>query len=258
MAATAHWARRLAEWLTAIVLAKFAIAVAFAVAGSMLGQARGGSGGLTALLGGCAVLLVAALSPWVLLRLIPFAEQAAGGLQRGHCRRRGEAAPGAAATSLLVRQAMLKNFGAGVAIDARATARGARVDTDRAAATPATASRQREAGSDERADASATSATYRFGPLERRGVAGGLRPGRSSLLGAACLFAVAIFRRLPTAGRSRPGAARRASAPALATGCRSPAGRSTNGRRSSPRGRWRASSATSGTPPGAPAPGRAA
>lgn len=109
---TSGWARRLAEWLMAIVLAKFTIAVAFAVAGSMLGQGRGGSGGLSALLGGCAVLLVAALSPWVLLRLIPFAEQAAGGLNRAAVKSARSSAPGAAATSLLVRQAMLKNFGA--------------------------------------------------------------------------------------------------------------------------------------------------
>jgi hypothetical protein len=42
-------------------------------------------------------------------------------------------------------------------------------------------------------------ATYRFGTLERRGLTGGLRPGQIVLLGAACLFAVAVFRRLPTA-----------------------------------------------------------
>lgn len=110
---TAHWARRLAEWLAAVILAKFTIAVTFAVAGSMLGDARGGSGGLTALLAGCAVLLVAAASPWVLLRLIPFAEQAAGGLHRTHLRGATSSVPGAAVTSLLVRQAMLKNLTAG-------------------------------------------------------------------------------------------------------------------------------------------------
>jgi hypothetical protein len=111
---TAHWARRLAEWITAIVLSKLAIAVSLAVAGSMLGHARSGSGGLSAILGGCAVLLVAALSPWVLLRLIPFAEQAAGSLQRSHVGGAMRTAPGAAAGSLLVRQAMLKSFGAGL------------------------------------------------------------------------------------------------------------------------------------------------
>ncbi len=118
---TAHWARRLAEWLAAIVLAKFTIAVAFAVAGSMISHSGGGSGGLTALLAGCAVLLVAALSPWVLLRLIPFAEQAAGSFHRTHLGGAATSVPGAAATSLLVRQAMLKNFGAGMAAPAART-----------------------------------------------------------------------------------------------------------------------------------------
>jgi hypothetical protein len=42
-------------------------------------------------------------------------------------------------------------------------------------------------------------ASYRFGALERRGLAGGLRSGQIVLLGAACLFAVAVFRRFPTA-----------------------------------------------------------
>ena len=111
---TAHWARRLAEWLVAIILAKLAIAVAFGVAGSMLGEARGGSGGLSTVMAGCAVLLVAAASPWVLLRLIPFAEQAAGSLHRSHLRGAAGAVPGAAASSLLVRQAMFKSFGAGI------------------------------------------------------------------------------------------------------------------------------------------------
>jgi hypothetical protein len=39
--------------------------------------------------------------------------------------------------------------------------------------------------------------SYRFGTLERRGIAGNLRPGQVLLLGGACLFAVAVFRRLP-------------------------------------------------------------
>jgi hypothetical protein len=119
---TAHWARRLTEMLAAIILAKFTIAVTFAVAASMVGEARGGSGGLTAVLGGCAVLLIAALSPLVLLRLIPFAEQAAAGLSRGHVRSAVSSAPGAAATALLVKQAMFKNFGAGLASSGSAPA----------------------------------------------------------------------------------------------------------------------------------------
>jgi hypothetical protein len=107
---TAIWARRLAEWLSAVVLAKFTIAASFAIAGSMLAHGRSGSGGLTALLAGCAVLLIAALSPWALLRLIPFVEQAATGLHRGSVGGAVKTAPGAHVTTLLVHQAMLKNF----------------------------------------------------------------------------------------------------------------------------------------------------
>src|SRR3954453_7205542 len=40
--------------------------------------------------------------------------------------------------------------------------------------------------------------TYRFGPLERRGIAGALRPGQVLVLGASCVLAVAVFRRWPT------------------------------------------------------------
>ena len=43
-------------------------------------------------------------------------------------------------------------------------------------------------------------ATYRFGALERRGLVGASRPGRVVLLGVACLVAVFLFRRAPTAG----------------------------------------------------------
>ena len=112
---TVHWSRRLAEWLSALILAKFTIAASFGIAGSMLGEARGGSGGLSALLGGCAVLLVAALSPWVLLRMIPFAEQAAGSLQRSQLGGALASVPGATASMVVARQVMAKSFTPGVA-----------------------------------------------------------------------------------------------------------------------------------------------
>jgi hypothetical protein len=41
---------------------------------------------------------------------------------------------------------------------------------------------------------------FRFPPLERRGLAGGLRSGQVLLLGGACVAAVLIFRTAPTAG----------------------------------------------------------
>ena len=106
-ARTAHWARRLAEWLAAIILAKVTIAVAFSLAGAMLGHGRGGSGGLSALLAGCAVLVLAAASPWVLLRLIPFTSGAAGSLHRGDIRGAVRQAPGATVATRAARQAGL-------------------------------------------------------------------------------------------------------------------------------------------------------
>jgi hypothetical protein len=75
---TAHWIRRLAEWLLALILAKFTIAVAFALAAAAIGEAPTSDGGLSRMLAGCAVLLVAASTPWALLRVIPLAEAAAG------------------------------------------------------------------------------------------------------------------------------------------------------------------------------------
>jgi hypothetical protein len=98
---TVHWAQRLAGWLGALILAKLTIATAFALAGSMLAHARPGSGGLSALLAGCAVLILAAVSPWVLLRLIPFTASGEG-LHRPQFS--GAARPGVAAAMLIARQ----------------------------------------------------------------------------------------------------------------------------------------------------------
>lgn len=107
---TASWARRLAEWLGALVLAKFTIAVAFAIAGSALSHAGRDGGGLTTLLAGCAVLLVAAMTPWVLLRMIPGSVGAAHGLHRGVVRQAAGTAAGAATASMIARQAIARSF----------------------------------------------------------------------------------------------------------------------------------------------------
>ena len=107
---TAHLARRLVEGLAAIVLAKFTIAASVALAASALGNARGDSGGITTLLAGCAVLFLAALSPWVILRVIPLS----GGpeLQRGSVKRALGSAPGAAGATSVVRSGMRVAFAA--------------------------------------------------------------------------------------------------------------------------------------------------
>ena len=109
---TAHWSRKLAGWLGAIIISKFTIATAFALAAGALGDARGGaSGGLTALLAGCAVLLLAALTPWVVLAIVPFGDAAAGrGLHRTSVQHATHMGTGRMAAGMAVRQAMTQNF----------------------------------------------------------------------------------------------------------------------------------------------------
>jgi hypothetical protein len=113
---TAHWCRRLVDGLTAIVLSKFTIAATIALAAAAMAHARRGDGGWTALLGGTAVMLIAALTPWLLLRLIPFAEAATQvGLQRGAMRGAIGSAPGAGTATMVVRLAMAKSFATALA-----------------------------------------------------------------------------------------------------------------------------------------------
>jgi hypothetical protein len=78
------WAVRAVEVLVALILAKVAIVVVLALGASAL--AHGGVTGISKLLGGLALILLGAFSPWVLLRLIPLAEvaSAAVGHIRGH------------------------------------------------------------------------------------------------------------------------------------------------------------------------------
>ncbi|MGH2873583.1 MAG: hypothetical protein ACRDL5_14125 [Solirubrobacteraceae bacterium] len=78
------WAARTVEVLLALILAKVAIVVVLALGAGALAHAT--AGGLTRLLGGLALIVLGAFSPWVLLRLIPMAEVAAAavGHIRGH------------------------------------------------------------------------------------------------------------------------------------------------------------------------------
>jgi hypothetical protein len=109
---TAHWARRLSEWLLAIVLAKFTIAVAFSLAASAITESPGGEAGLSAIVAGCAVLLIAGLTPWALLRILPFAEAAAGrSLSPSNVRGAASAIPGASSATFAARQLAFRNFG---------------------------------------------------------------------------------------------------------------------------------------------------
>jgi len=73
--ATARWTRRLIETLVALILSKFVIVAVISLATAALAEPAGG--GFGAVMGGAALMLMAALSPFVLLRLMPAAEGAA-------------------------------------------------------------------------------------------------------------------------------------------------------------------------------------
>jgi type IV secretion system protein TrbL len=79
--AVSHWCRRLADTLVALVLSKFVIAsvlslAAGAIAGG-IGDGGPDGGGVAAALTGVALLLIATLSPFTLLRLVPAIEAGA-------------------------------------------------------------------------------------------------------------------------------------------------------------------------------------
>jgi hypothetical protein len=76
------WATRAIEVLVALILSKVAIVVVLALGGAALDHA--GASAISKLLGGLALVLLGAFSPWLLLRLVPMAELAAAGV--GHVR----------------------------------------------------------------------------------------------------------------------------------------------------------------------------
>jgi hypothetical protein len=78
------WAVRAVELLVALILSKFAIVAVLALGGAALEHAAALS--ITSLLAGLTLVLLAAFSPWALLRLLPLHEMAsaaAGGLRTG-------------------------------------------------------------------------------------------------------------------------------------------------------------------------------
>ncbi|MGN6169745.1 MAG: hypothetical protein ACTHQQ_16475 [Solirubrobacteraceae bacterium] len=68
------WAVRVVEILVALILSKFAIVAVLGLGGAALDQA--GAHGLSAMLAGMVLVLLAALAPWAVLRLVPLAEVA--------------------------------------------------------------------------------------------------------------------------------------------------------------------------------------
>ncbi len=70
------WAMRAVELLVALILAKFAIVAVLALGGAAIGHTLIPS--ITSMLAGATLVLLAAFSPWALLRLLPLHELAAG------------------------------------------------------------------------------------------------------------------------------------------------------------------------------------
>ena len=89
--AISHWARRLVDTLAALVLSKLVIVAVLSLAagaltggtGSTPAGASGPGGGFASVLGGAALLLLAAFAPWSLFRLLPFLEAGAVGHLEG-------------------------------------------------------------------------------------------------------------------------------------------------------------------------------
>ena len=79
---TAKWCRRLVELLFAVIVSKFVIVAIMALAAAGLGQSRADDA-FQGVLAGTALMLLAALSPLALLRLIPLAEAAAAHIPTG-------------------------------------------------------------------------------------------------------------------------------------------------------------------------------
>jgi len=77
----AHWCRRLADTLVALVLSKLVVAAVLSLAASAVaggvGSGSGAGGGFAAVVTGIALLVIAILSPFTLLRLVPAVEAGA-------------------------------------------------------------------------------------------------------------------------------------------------------------------------------------
>lgn len=87
--ATAHWTKRMIETLVALILSKFVIVAVISLATAALSDP--GGGGFGTVMGGTALMMMAAFSPMALLKLLPIAEGAAIGQLEGLSRRPLEA-----------------------------------------------------------------------------------------------------------------------------------------------------------------------
>lgn len=86
---TAKWTRRLIETIVALILSKFVIVSIISLAVAAIGDP--GQGGVSTVIGGASLLLLASFSPFALFKLIPMGEMAAIGHLEGMERRPGRA-----------------------------------------------------------------------------------------------------------------------------------------------------------------------
>jgi hypothetical protein len=103
------WAVRAIEILVALILSKFAIVAVLSLGAATL-DAGSGHGGVTELMAGAVLILLAAFSPWALLRLVPLAEVAAGAVSplRGELRSAGASADQAAGRAMSADDALTR------------------------------------------------------------------------------------------------------------------------------------------------------
>jgi hypothetical protein len=128
--AVSHWCRRLVDTLAALILSKFVIVAILSLAVGAL--AAGTQSGFAPVLGGGALLLLAAFTPFTLLRLIPAVEAGAVHQLEGARQRVQHAvvAPPRSAASHAVRLAGQGTWDAGVAGTGMATDFGTAGDPD--------------------------------------------------------------------------------------------------------------------------------
>jgi hypothetical protein len=121
--AISHWSRRLADTLAALVLSKLVIVAVLSLAvgalasgpGSTPSGAAASGGGFASVLGGAALLLLAALAPWSLFRLLPFLEAGAVGHLEGLSQRARHltAAPATGVANVALRAATAGSLATG-------------------------------------------------------------------------------------------------------------------------------------------------
>jgi len=102
------WAVRAVELLIALILSKFAIVAVLALGGAAMGHTL--FPGVTATLAGATLILLAAFSPWALLRLLPLHELAAGAAGGLRAHPQGQPAAGRAEGATEVSQEVAREL----------------------------------------------------------------------------------------------------------------------------------------------------